>query len=107
MFSVAVGMPALGTTSWTPDRDLVFKGVCKASFGTGSLIVSTRPNMTTAFAVQPGVGDSPLAQAILAVAGPNAQGFSQLNIPVRGGDPIYVCFSAGDWCVLYFDEPAS
>jgi len=114
MITVAVGSPTVNTTvSYKLDRDLVFRG-CIATIMAGvtpttvpQVVVSLRPDFTTAFWVQAGAGAAPIVGGVLFSAGPVSYGNNSVQIPVPAGETLYVAFQLGGWALLLFDEPTS
>jgi len=114
MLTVALGSPTINTTvNWKADRDLVFRG-CIATIMSGvtpttvpEVVVSLRPDFTTAYWVQAGAGGAPIVGGVLFAAGPVTYGANSVQIPVAAGEVVYVSFQLGGWALLLFDDPAS
>jgi len=98
---VSLGVSALGTTSYTPDRPLLLTGAnvapnaactCNISFVSAATAATTLVNAS---------------YGILFSLSSSAAGVYGVKIPIEKGQVIYLAFSALGWAQLYFDEVTS
>jgi len=96
---VSLGVAALGTTSYAPDRDLVLKGALVAPNAACTCNISTVSAVTAATTIV-----NPSFNLIACLSSASA-GVFILNIPIARGEAIYLAFSALGWAQLFFDLP--
>jgi|SRR5215467_5989850 len=97
---VSIGVAALGTTSYTPDRDVVLRGANVAPNAACTCNISFVSAVTAATTLVAA------SYNIIASLSSTAAGVYILNIPIKKGETIFLAFSALGWCQLYFDDPA-
>jgi|SRR6266576_1402309 len=101
---VALGVSAVGTISWAPDKEVVFTGARLGNVGIGTLFatISTVPALSAAAA---SILDP--AYSIFYSLNSSAGGQDTVKIPIHAGEKIFIAFSAAGWAILYFDDVIS
>jgi hypothetical protein len=94
---VAIGVSAVGTTSWTAPRDLLLSGATLMNKA-ADVLLSTVPQ-----ALYDTTPTNPDVRYLLAL-GANAHGSMGQRIPVLKDTVISAAFSAAGGVILYFDE---